>query len=50
MNSLEQVIYEDINEEFYRRGYGSERLGSVNLQNDWLILFLVAISLYLVFK
>lgn len=50
MNSLEQIIYADLGEEFYRRGYGSERLGSVNLQNDWLILFLVALSLYLVFK
>ena len=47
---LEQVIYQDIENEFYKRGYGSERLGSVNLQNDWLILFLVALSLYLVFK
>jgi len=50
MNNLEQAIYSDINDEVYRRGYGSERLGSVNFQNDWRVLFLVALSLYLIFR
>jgi len=50
MNALNQAIYNDIANEFYRRGYGAERLGSVNLQNDWKLLLLVAVSLYLIFK
>jgi len=50
MDNLERIIYEDIDNEWYRRGYGTERLGSVNIQNDWILLFLVALSLYLVFK
>lgn len=50
MNNLEVVISENIDNEFYQRGYGAERLGSVNLQNDWVLLFLVALALYLFFK
>lgn len=50
MDNLERVISENIDNELYKRGYGTERLGSVNLQNDWMLLFLVAIALYLVFK
>lgn len=48
MDELERTIDEDMQEELYRRGYGVERLGSVNGQNEWIMLALVAIGLYLV--
>lgn len=48
MDELEITIHEDMQEELYRRGYGVERLGSVNEQNEWIMLALVVIGLYLV--
>ncbi len=48
MDELEMTINEDMQEELYRRGYGVERLGSVNEQNEWIMLALVAIGLYLI--
>ena len=48
MDELEMTINEDMQEELYRRGYGIERLGSVNGKNELLMLALVAIGLFLV--
>lgn len=48
MDELEMTIDENMQEELYRRGYGIERLGSVNDKNEWIMFALVAIGLFLV--
>lgn len=48
MGELENVIYDNISDELYRRGYGRERLGGLDLPgNEWIMLIAVAVALYL---
>jgi len=50
MDELEMTIYDNLADELYERGYGVERLGSVNENSEWFMLILVAVALYLVWK
>lgn len=50
MNELEAIIRQNIANELYNRGYGEQRLGNIDVRNDWLSLLIVFAILYLVFQ
>ena len=48
MNQIDETIFDNLSDELYKRGYGVERMGSVNATSEWMMIAVVVLGLYLV--